>query len=123
MELGKNSSTDIAVFLVFWAVMAGIAFFAYSIVYFNELGMVAFWAYILSIALAMLISRRQTATGLILLFASFLTKDWLIFGSDAFQRDYIYSFGVVCFLTLVLLIAYVAIVRKLNRILAGSSRS
>jgi hypothetical protein len=114
MELGKGYSTNIAVFLLFWTVMGGAAFFVYSIVYFSRSGVAAFWMYILSIAIALLISHRQVFVGLVFLLMSFLTKDWLIFGEDVFQADYIYSFGIFCFLTLVLLIAYAAIARKLN---------
>jgi hypothetical protein len=123
MEIAKARSTDIAVFLLFWVLMGGIAFFAYSIVYFNELGTVAFWTYILSIAIAMLVSLKQIVAGPVLLIASFLTKDWWIFGRDAFQSDYIYSFGIICFLTIVLLVAYALIARKLNGMGDDSSRS
>jgi hypothetical protein len=120
MENATSRSMKIAVFLLFWLVMGGIAAFVYSIVYFPEWGRFTFWGYIISIAVSMLVARRIVLGGLALLLLAFLVKDWLIFGSDVFQPDYIYSLGILCFVTLVLLVAYAAADRKLVRMNSGS---
>jgi hypothetical protein len=103
--------------LIFWLIISVITYFIYSIVYFSALGIVFFWLYVVSIAVAMLMSRRQIIIGVAFLIISFLTKDWLIFGSDIFQYDYIYPMFIVCFVKIFLLVLYSLVARKLKSII------